>query len=379
MRAAERENSIEVLRAFSLFLQEDNERLRKENARLQQLESDAAQLKLDYEQKLSRLREIFFKRGRERSGSRDPEAKNDQELLLHSQNLIPEPKPEDTEALPQETLRHEATAEQLAEALHARVPGLDADFQAEWKELGGFTEDSVEITIIERKFVKIQHQRQKYKTTVTDPKTKEEREIIVAAPGPEKLSPGCNYSIDFATAVVVDKFLMHLPLDRVRRQMGRQGLEIDTKTLYNLTRIVGEVHLAPIATRIRAEILAVTDVAVHIDDTPWAILNSKDSDGRLWTISNRVGAYFVYQPGRSGAYVEELLKGYSGPIVGDKLSGYNRFKEDPPDAAKPPGKKKLNVKLCYCRVGTGVTPPSPSQTRTCATNASGSSNYGFAA
>ena len=50
---------------------------------------------------------------------------------------------------------------------------------------------------------------------------------------PGESDRGGRYSIDFAVALEIDKRLNHMPLDRQRRQMAREGLEITTQTMWD--------------------------------------------------------------------------------------------------------------------------------------------------
>src|SRR3989442_15343122 len=72
-----------------------------------------------------------------------------------------------------------------------------------WKEQ---YEEADEIDIVERSFRIVRHRRQKYRCRCG--------ECITTAPGPAKLVPGGRYSVDFAGAVAVAKYLGHLPPPR---------------------------------------------------------------------------------------------------------------------------------------------------------------------
>jgi len=65
--------------------------------------------------------------------------------------------------------------------------------------------------------------------------------------------------------------------------------------------------------------------AVHLDESPWPINGSKDSDGQMWVMSNRIGCLYRFEPTRSGRIAVEMLKNYKGAAVTDGFSGYNRL------------------------------------------------------
>jgi transposase len=215
------------------------------------------------------------------------------------------------------------TKEDLKET--AQVYGFTDEADYDWKEITGLFDEANVVTIIERSYKKIHLKKKKYRL-IPKNKTDDDKQIIVTAPGPEKLIPGCGYSIDFAATVVGDKYLYHLPLERQCRQMDANGLKgMVPKTLYNLAAAVS-VHMEPVAERIKAAILE-SKLAVNCDETPWPINNAKDDDGYMWTISNQAGSYYRFEPTRSGKVINEILKEYKGPVLSDGYTGYNILKE----------------------------------------------------
>lgn len=102
-----------------------------------------------------------------------------------------------------------------------------------------------------------------------------------------KVKPGCQYSVDFALAVVSDKYEFHLPLERQRRRMEAAGLDVQVKTLYNLCESVAE-HCDFIRENIRQDIMS-DFCAAHMDESPWRILGDKET-GQMWVLSNRLGS-----------------------------------------------------------------------------------------
>jgi len=149
--------------------------------------------------------------------------------------------------------------------------------------------------------------------------------VLITAPGIAKLRSGSKYSVDFAVQVVSDKYEYHLPLERQRRKMESQGLDVDTKTLYSLCEVVAE-HCRSIEPEIKKDIFD-DFCAVHIDESPWPIIGA-ESKSYMWVVSNRRGASFQFEPTRSGLVAKEMLKDYSGAVLSDGFSGYNRIKGD---------------------------------------------------
>jgi transposase len=142
----------------------------------------------------------------------------------------------------------------------------------------------------------------------------------VTAPGGAKLTPGGEYSIQLATQVACDKFEDHLPLERQRKQMKRSGLNVEVKTLFGLTEHLYN-RLRPLEEMIREDIHS--ENWIHIDESPVNFYNPNKSKGYIWSMSNPRGAYYQFEPTRSGKVAEEMLSGYrKGNVITDGFSGY---------------------------------------------------------
>ncbi|PIR36895.1 MAG: hypothetical protein COV37_01030, partial [Bdellovibrio sp. CG11_big_fil_rev_8_21_14_0_20_39_38] len=177
-------------------------------------------------------------------------------------------------------------------------------------------EESSEIDVNERKYIHRRHQRQKYSC--------KDCHNVVTAPGGVKLTPGGEYSIQMATQIVGDKFEDHIPLERQRKQMYRVGLNVEVKTLFGLTEHLYR-RISSLNELIRQDILS--EKWVNIDESPIDFYNPNKSKGYIWSMSNPRGAYYQFEPTRSGAVAQEMLRGYeNGCVVTDGFSGYNFLK-----------------------------------------------------
>jgi transposase len=344
MRELEQETNIEVLREFSGILLKTVDRLQsavtqltRENRAHEGKEDEPAPsqdwLNTELKDQLTRLQKKFFGFGRETLPDKPgrPIGHDDQDVLALTSRPQEKMTPAPTAGTPKasalgseiESKAHDfLTPDLVAESLTRGLPmsaGADA-----WKKIANLTEDTVEITITERTYRKVIHRQAKYR--LKDEYNTSDKEVIITAPGPVKVKPGMTYSVDFALAVASDKYEYHLPLERQRRKMEAAGLAIDVKTLYSMCEAVAE-HCHAILPAIRHEIK--TDyAAVHLDETPWRILSDK-TNGQMWVMSNRLGSYYQFEPTRSGAIAEEMLKGYDGAIVTDAFGGYNRLSKKP--------------------------------------------------
>jgi transposase len=344
MRELEQETNIDVIREFSSILLKTVDRLEskvteltREKLALEGKEMPEAQaqdwLTTELKDQLTRLQRKFFGFGRETLPGKPARlvGHQGQEVLTLTtrpqEQTEPAPKagtaPASALSKATESNAHDFTTPDLvAESL---TRGLSMGVGAEaWKKIPGLTEDTVEITITERTYRKVIHKQAKYR--LKDEYNDSDKDVIITAPGPVKVKPGMTYSIDFALAVAIDKYEYHLPLERQRRKMEAAGLTIDVKTLYSMCEAVAE-HCHAVLPGIKNEIK--TDyAAVSLDETPWRILSDK-TYGQMWVMSNRLGSYYQFEPTRSGAIAEEMLKGYDGAIVTDAFSGYNRLSQKP--------------------------------------------------
>jgi transposase len=298
-------------------------RLRDVITKIEAEKAEENQRNFTFEESLKVLRKKFFGKSSEKSPKDHPRdrASDEPELTVHSQNLLPPLGKKKTRDLPVEERLHEASREDLVSM--SKSLGLANPSAEQWEEIAGLFEIRSEIEITERSFKTIRHKRKKYrlKSEFALP----EKEMIIPAPGPVKLVPGSAYSIEFAVETVTDKYLNHLPLERQCRMMASQGLHgMQTQVLYNLAKLAS-MHLESVVERIKLEILK--RALVHSDETTWPINNSKDSDGYMWIVSNNVGAYYRFEPTRSGKVIKETLGEYKGFVMTDGFSGYNQFRK----------------------------------------------------
>jgi transposase len=326
-RLIRQETNPEILRDLSLFILEQSAQMAKD---IERLKREAA-AKLAHQEWLNsavqshlhKLQRRFFEHGREGLGQRARERDmSEDQLLMHAQSLAgPNTEKNEKFDIPKESLSHFAITDDVIGLAQRKDPELTLDM-AEIEEIPGFFESATEITITERTFKKVVHNRQKYR--VRNKLTK--KETIVTAPGPLKLLPGCRYSVDFALRIVADKFMNHMPYDRQRKDLKRQGVNVPVMTMCRLAEQVA-VHAGNVAERIRHDILATRHLACHLDETGWPILSKNEDNGQMWILSNQAGSYYRFEPTRSGKIADELLKGFSGAVLTDKFSGYLHFRK----------------------------------------------------
>lgn len=191
---------------------------------------------------------------------------------------------------------------------------------AEWP---GQTEDSEEITVLERRFVLVTHKRHKYRCACNA--------AILCAPPVQKLIPGGRYSVEFAVEVAVQKYAEHLPLDRQVGQMRRQGLIVTSQTLWDQIFALAQL-LRPSYDALRNKVLSAD--LVHADETTWKLLDKRPSkQWYVWGLHSEEGTYYHLNPSRGAQVIIELMSGYKGILMSDGYSVYQTLARGSPELA----------------------------------------------
>ncbi|QDM15507.1 IS66 family transposase [Tardiphaga sp. vice278] len=157
-------------------------------------------------------------------------------------------------------------------------------------------------------------------------------EAITEAPAPSHPIPRGFAGPSLLAMVLVNKFLLHQPLNRQSKTFAREGIEIDVSTLADR---VGAcvVALDPLVQAIRAHVLSAE--RIHADDTTVPVLAKlKTVVGRIWTYvrddrpfggKDPPAASFHYSRSRAGEHPQGHLAGYVGLMQADAFDGYNQL------------------------------------------------------
>jgi transposase len=199
------------------------------------------------------------------------------------------------------------------------------------EEMAGQAEEAEEIDVIEREFVIRKHVRKKYRCRCGA--------CIETAPGPKRLIRGGRYSVAFAIAVAISKYADHLPLERQVRIMAREGLKVDSQTLYDQIEALARPLWKPYD-RLGAELL--DEPVIFVDETPWPVMGRPDADRwHAWTLANPKGVYYEIHDSRGMKAGKSLLAGYKGIAVTDGYAVYDGL------AAKMTG---LRLAQCWAHI-----------------------------
>jgi transposase len=200
---------------------------------------------------------------------------------------------------------------------------------AQLQEFAGRFEEADEIDVVERRFVLVKHKRQKYRCACG---------CIETAEGPPKLQKSGRYSIGFATAVAVGKYADHLPLQRQVVQMRRQGLQIDSQTLWDQLFALSS-HLEPAYEALHDHVLS--HPVVGADETTWRLMGQKGVTStkrwQVWALSAPDAVLYQLHPSRGADAAAQLLQDFSGTVMCDGYSAYQSL-----------SKRGHDFKLAHC-------------------------------
>lgn len=312
----ESEKDPEVLRQVALLLDRENKRLidriaklTEEIAKLRGSDGNQLQLELDALKDLLAQRErMLFADSSERrthchdQHRNDGDAGADQPRRGHGPRQQPE--------LPFTEKIHELPEDK-------RQCSFCGGCLTEWN---GQFEESEEITVVKRSFTVVKHKRKKYRCSCNAQ--------VATAPGPLKLQPGGRYSVEFAVEVAAAKYLDHMPLNRQCRQMAREGLVVDTQTLWDQIEVLAW-HLTPSYEAHKYKVVG--SELVHADETSWRFLaKANKKKWWVWSVSCPDAVYYRIAESRSQQAAGELLNGYRGIVMADGYSAYSALARGQP-------------------------------------------------
>jgi transposase len=184
-------------------------------------------------------------------------------------------------------------------------------------------EESEEVTVIEREFVLVKHRRLKYRCACNG--------CIETALAPPRLVKGGRYSTDFAIEVAAQKYLDHLPLERQVRMMAREGLVIDSQTLWDQIEALAR-GAQPIYERLVEYMLSLP--VLGADETRWRMMGAKGDEGeskrwQVWALAAPNAAVYRIEDSRSAAAARNILGGYRGVVMADGYGAYESLAKEP--------------------------------------------------
>jgi transposase len=310
-----------LLEAENTRLHQRLEQLVQENARLKG-EDAQAQLQLELaglKEQLALLQQRLF--GTSSEKRRPPETAPPPTRARDQKGHGPRAQPQ---------LRVQEVLLPLDEA--DQVCGLCGGALKEWT---GQTEDSEEVSVVERHFVLKRYRRQKYRCPCGC--------APVTAPAPPRLIPGGRYALEFAVHVALQKYGFHLPLARQERMYQREGLVVDSQTLWDQLNALAR-HLLPSYQALRETVF--TSPLIHADETHWYLLDKgPGKKWYAWTVASAQAVYHQILPSRSAASARQVLGDYKGIVLVDGYAAYQTVTKPGAD-----GPAACSLVFCWAHV-----------------------------
>ena len=185
------------------------------------------------------------------------------------------------------------------------------------------------IEVITRQFYIKRQEREKYRC----PKCHGD---IQTTPAPPRLVEGGHFSNDFAIEVSVGKYVDHLPIERQKEQMNRQGLVgVKGNSLIEQTHHLADL-LRPVYRELGREVKA--SKVLQADESPWKMLEGHPrKNWYLWGFLNNHSIFFQAKDSRSQEVANKILSESSAKYL--MVDGYTAYHRP---------SKKSGISICHC-------------------------------
>jgi len=152
------------------------------------------------------------------------------------------------------------------------------------------------------------------------------------APLPLRVIDKAIPSVELLTQLLVDKYIDHLPLYRIRQRFARNGIKIANSTIDGwvktcLNRL--EILYEYVQKKTKLEdYLQVDETTLKVQDPK---VKGKTHLGYYWVYHAPASGliFFEYQPSRAGKHVWNNLKDFKGYLQTDGYAGYNALAARP--------------------------------------------------
>ena len=158
---------------------------------------------------------------------------------------------------------------------------------------------------------------------------------IVKAAMPEPVIKGSFASAEAVAHIMVQKYVMGVPLYRQEQEWNRIGIMLSRQTMSNWLLRCAEDWLMPLYERLRVKLLE-HDV-LHSDETTLQVLHEPgkkaQSNSSMWLYrtsgeSDTPIVLYDYQPDKTAARPKEFLKDFKGYLHTDGYEGYHNLSDD---------------------------------------------------
>jgi transposase len=142
---------------------------------------------------------------------------------------------------------------------------------------------------------------------------------------PDSVFEKSKVAVSMVSHLLYGKFVMHLPIDRMLKELLRENIPTNSATIYNWVKL--GINRLEILYEYKLNKL-LTKKYLQADETKLKVIenNKKGSChlGYLWAYNDPISgsAIFKYEQGRDAKYPEAVLKNYVGYLQTDGYSGY---------------------------------------------------------
>jgi transposase len=135
-----------------------------------------------------------------------------------------------------------------------------------------------------------------------------------------RLIAGGRYSIEFAVGVALDKYLMHLPLERQVKQMALAGLNVTSQTLWDQLWTVAS-YLKPCWEALWTYQLQ--SPVIGVDETRWRLLDKRGhAKPQIIAVTSESAVCYAFEYNKTAETLDRLLGDFSGWLIVDGISIY---------------------------------------------------------
>lgn len=188
-------------------------------------------------------------------------------------------------------------------------------------ELLPWTKDSQEIDIT-IKLIRLIHKRRRYRQACSCP----EQPQALIAPVPPKLIPKGLFSTRFLSEVLIEKYLLQRPMNRLLKNLAMQGLYVSGGTITGSLR---HIDREQVFDNLNKSIQDRNRCAPHwhLDETGWKVfeqIEGKEShQWWLWVSASKDTAVYMLDPGRGKSVPETYFADVPHGIAScDRLKSY---------------------------------------------------------
>ncbi len=140
-------------------------------------------------------------------------------------------------------------------------------------------------------------------------------------PGVINLDSKTIYGHNLMCWCVYQNVICKQALLQVERSLGEIfGLRLPHSQVYRFRSAIANYY-RPLRDEILTAIL--NEDVINIDETP---VNLRKTTGYVWVLATHNRVYYVYKESREGAFLQDLLAGFSGVLVSDFFTAYDSLR-----------------------------------------------------